>query len=780
MDFRKFITSVMLTGVAIIAYSAVPPTKLTNTITWEITDEGVLKVYGTGAIPDFKKEAKNAWHQKTEKLKGINNSQFAVNKIEIGEGITSIGTYAFSGLNYGSALFHLKSSGVRIEFPSTLKEIDAWAFYNLKYVSPVLPEGLEKIGSLAFQPGYQTPPFNLVIPESVTYIVNDAFYSAPIIELTILGNTKIGDMAFAGTFSTHTLKKIIIEGHPTVTNNADPFYKQKDYTAYIADRGVDAKSLGLTEGTVIYSTPAEDNNVKNYVASRMPAWDDFLEQKIAAGKLLSKQDMENKLEAWQAKGEFEPTEDWKRRVNDETRRRYLNGMVAERQKEVEGIKKEYENLRKYYINEFYAGIIDRETAKIKNDKFKLMPYDADNQTYLITTEHNGDILLKVPVNKAKQFKADWEQRFHPSLNLTPQFVPNSENSVALQKIKFYVGSDEYVYDGSDAKYAVTDVNYNFAPLEIEEIDASSFSMPTVAEAPVSKTVGGSAITKRKVEVAHNTATAGSGVPANRTSAVRSDVDKDVPKGNQQRPNTFALVIANENYRRVAAVPYAINDGRMVSEYLKTTLGIPEKNIIYVEDGSLNDINYNLKRLAEIARAYKGDASVIVYYAGHGVPDDKTKDAYLLPVDGYAESPSTSGLSLASFITALTEMPTRSSALFLDACFSGGERSGDNSAMLIGARGVRIKPNKDGVAGNLVMFSATHGEETAQPYDEQQHGLFTYYLLKKLREAKGDVTIGELSDYVIDNVERTSAVNGKPQTPTVTVAPENSSWRSSAL
>lgn len=779
MDFRKFITSVMLTGVAIIAYSAVPPTKLTNTITWEITDEGVLKVYGTGAIPDFKKEAKNAWHQKTEKLKGINNSQFAVNKIEIGEGITSIGTYAFSGLNYGSALFHLKSSGVRIEFPSTLKEIDAWAFYNLKYVSPVLPEGLEKIGSLAFQPAYQTPPFNLVIPESVTYIVNDAFYSAPIIELTILGNTKIGNMAFAGSFSTHTLKKIIIEGHPTVTNNADPFYKQKDYTAYIADRGVDAKSLGLTEGTVIYSTPAEDNNVKNYVASRMPAWDDFLEQKIAAGKLMSKEDIESDLGVWQEKGEFESTVAWKKRVNDNTRKEYLDGLVAKRQNQVDNIKREYENLRRKYSDEFYADIIKKETLAIKNDKFTLMPYDADNQTYLIMTKHNGDILLKVPADKAKLFKSEWNY-FDPQHDLYPTFVPNGENSVALQKVSFIVGKYDYIYDGSDAKYTVTDVNYNFAPLEIEEIDASSFSMPTVAEAPVSKTVGGSAITKRKVEVAHNTATAGSGGATNRASAVRSDVDKDVPKGNQQRPNTFALVIANENYRRVAAVPYAINDGRMVSEYLKTTLGIPEKNIIYVEDGSLNDINYNLKRLAEIARAYKGDASVIVYYAGHGVPDDKTKDAYLLPVDGYAESPSTSGLSLASFITALTEMPTRSSALFLDACFSGGERSGDNSAMLIGARGVRIKPNKDGVAGNLVMFSATHGEETAQPYDEQQHGLFTYYLLKKLREAKGDVTIGELSDYVIDNVERTSAVNGKPQTPTVTVAPENSSWRSSAL
>jgi hypothetical protein len=46
-------------------------------------------------------------------------------------------------------------------------------------------------------------------------------------------------------------------------------------------------------------------------------------------------------------------------------------------------------------------------------------------------------------------------------------------------------------------------------------------------------------------------------------------------------------------------------------------------------------------------------------------------------------------------------------------------------------------------------------------------MFTYYLLKKLQDTKGDVTLYDLSQYVIREVGRTSAVTNKPQTPSVT-------------
>lgn len=813
MTNRPIISLFLLALSALTAAAAVLPTKLNKDITWEITDDGILKVYGQGEIPDFKEDSRRAWHQDYRKL-GLEYN-FEIKSIEIGEGITSIGKNAFvSPVSNDDVLCRSRRDGniIRISLPSTLLNIGEAAFENLPISNIILPQKLKIIGDNAFLSldlrNILKRTFNLEIPGSVEFIGRSAFESVPISELVIHGNPIIGADAFNSSFYNPSVKEnwsplssVVITGHP-ISNNSDPFAAsvlkvrfgvftfsspRDKFNVYLEDKNYDYTELKLDKyAVIIYGSPEDDKNVKSYVANRVPSWEKFLDAKVADGKILStegaKADIEKKLTEWQTKGEFETTADWQKRVTEKTRKKYLDGLIANRNKDIDAVKNEYNNLRKKYADEFYSDLIKPKKDKMLSDNFTLEQYDADNQTYLIKTSHNGDILLKVPRDKAKKFKEEWPNIVADKrIYITPHFIPDGDNSVALKKIEFGpIGPDVFVYDGSAAQYAVTDINYNFAPLEIEDIDASSFSSPFVAEAPVTKTVGGPAISKRKVDVAHNSASVGDGASAKTSPAKRSDVDINIPKAAGSRPNTFALVIANENYRRVAAVPFAANDGKVVCEYLKTTLGLPEKNIIYVEDASLNDLNYNLQRIAEICRAYKGDASLIVYYAGHGVPDDSTKDAYLLPVDGYAESPSASGLSLSALTATLADLPTKSTSLFLDACFSGGVRSGDASDMLVGARGVRIKPKRNAVSGNLVLFSASQGEETAQPYDEKQHGLFTYYLLKKLQDSKGSVTLGDLTDYVTDSVERTSVVNGKKQTPTVTASPDNPAWRTTDL
>ena len=67
---------------------------------------------------------------------------------------------------------------------------------------------------------------------------------------------------------------------------------------------------------------------------------------------------------------------------------------------------------------------------------------------------------------------------------------------------------------------------------------------------------------------------------------------------------------------------------------------------------------------------------------------------------------------------------------------------------------------------MVVMSAATDSETAYPYKDKFHGLFTYYLLKKLKESKGEVSYGELIDYVQSEVSKKSIVeNNKSQTPT---------------
>ena len=103
-------------------------------------------------------------------------------------------------------------------------------------------------------------------------------------------------------------------------------------------------------------------------------------------------------------------------------------------------------------------------------------------------------------------------------------------------------------------------------------------------------------------------------------------------------------------------------------------------------------------------------------------------------------------------------------VFMDACFSGSQRG---NGMLASARGVAIRAKAQAPQGNMVVLSAAQGDETAYPYKEKGHGLFTYYLLKKLQNTKGNCSMKELGEYVKQEVSRRSIVtNQKSQTPVV--------------
>lgn len=249
----------------------------------------------------------------------------------------------------------------------------------------------------------------------------------------------------------------------------------------------------------------------------------------------------------------------------------------------------------------------------------------------------------------------------------------------------------------------------------------------------------------------------------RIASISSDIDKNIPEAINSNSNTFAIVIANETYSKEANVPYAVNDGNIFKEYCRNCLGIPEKNIHLITNATLNDIRHEVKWIQDVAEVYKGDAKIIFYYAGHGIPDEKSKNAYLLPTDGYGSDVAT-GYSLENLYKTFGSLPSKSITVFLDACFSGAKRDGN---MLASARGVAIKVKQTIPVGNMVVFTAAQGDETAYPYKEEEHGLFTYYLLKKLQETKGNATLEELSDYIKEQVERQSIVtNGKLQSPSI--------------
>ena len=430
----------------------------------------------------------------------------------------------------------------------------------------------------------------------------------------------------------------------------------------------------------------------------------------------AKRVIEEKVNLWQQKGKYEKTADWQARVNDANRKIFIDSLYSVAQ------------------NDYIAFRSSR-----MEDSQTLVNYDADNEVFLITDAEFGDLLVQVPIEYAPDFEAGFD-----SMDKDMRYYLNGDH-LALAEVVYNLGGHEFRYSSqADLRYTELDIEYNFEPVDIE------------VESPALYADRGSqTISRSNVSI---------GV---------SDVDTDIPQASSENDRTFVVILANENYNTESRVEYAHNDGEVFSRYCNKTLGIPESNIRVVFDATLNNIRAQVDWLSKVGEAYGGDARLMFYYAGHGIPDESSKEAYILPVDGYGSDVST-GYALKDFYAALNGAPAESVTVFLDACFSGAKRE---NGMMASARGVAIKVKEEAPQGKMVVFTAAQGDETAYQYAEKGHGMFTYFLLKKLQETRGEVTLGELGDYLRGEVKRESLLNNnKAQTPTVIPAAGMTGWR----
>ena len=262
------------------------------------------------------------------------------------------------------------------------------------------------------------------------------------------------------------------------------------------------------------------------------------------------------------------------------------------------------------------------------------------------------------------------------------------------------------------------------------------------------------------------------MPAKKPAVTKSDVDQNIPQSNKKSEDTYALIIANEDYQFVDDVNFAAHDGEVFKEYCIKTLGIPERQIRYCANASYGVISGGVDWLKYALNNFEG-CKAIVYYCGHGIPDEKTGDAYIIPVDGKGTN-TTTCYSLNTLYTTLANTKASNITYFMDACFTGANKEG---SMLVAARGVAREAKKEVLAGKAVVFSASSGDETAMTYPEKGHGLFTYFLLKKLQETQGNVSYSDLANYINKNVKKEAfLINEKPQTPVVaTSTAASSTW-----
>jgi len=243
------------------------------------------------------------------------------------------------------------------------------------------------------------------------------------------------------------------------------------------------------------------------------------------------------------------------------------------------------------------------------------------------------------------------------------------------------------------------------------------------------------------------------------------------------PDDWGLIIGIEDYAHLPRVDFARKDALVIKEYFNRILGVPEYNII-----SLIDSDATKARISGYLRSFipanvSKDTTLYVYFAGHGAPDMEKGAPYLVPYDGDTLFIEETGYKLREFYREINALDINQAYVFLDSCFSGvAARAAE--MLTKGSRPALLKVEDIGLATQeVIALTAATGGQTSNPLPKEEHGLFTYYLLRAL-SGKADenedrfVTIKEIYTYVTRHVTRAARRMGREQTPFISPSMED--------
>jgi hypothetical protein len=199
-------------------------------------------------------------------------------------------------------------------------------------------------------------------------------------------------------------------------------------------------------------------------------------------------------------------------------------------------------------------------------------------------------------------------------------------------------------------------------------------------------------------------------------------------------NDLAVVIGIERYQSIPKSDYAYNDARSVKAYL-LSLGFAERNIEFLADerATLSAIRKSVE--SWLPNRVKQGSRIFFYYSGHGAPDPATGEAFIVPFDGDPSYLNDTGYPIRRLYEKLGAAKAAEVIVVMDSCFSG---SGGRSVMAKGARPLVLTAAGPLIPQQMAVLSSTQGAQISTSLPEQEHGVFTYYFLKAIKEGKGDL------------------------------------------
>lgn len=243
----------------------------------------------------------------------------------------------------------------------------------------------------------------------------------------------------------------------------------------------------------------------------------------------------------------------------------------------------------------------------------------------------------------------------------------------------------------------------------------------------------------------------------------SDVDRPTYR-QAERPSDFAVIVGVGNYSDLPEARFAERDAEAVRDHL-LALGVPSRNVVHL---SGEKAGYKaIEKFVEtwLPRNVEEGSRVFFFFSGHGAPDPRSGQAYLMPYDGDPDFLENTGYPIKRLYEKLGSLKAREVVVALDACFSG---AGGRSVLAKGARPLVTRLENAALPPGLTVFAAAEGDQITSTLEEQGHGTFTYYFLKGLggaaKDESGAVTAKGLYDYLKPKVQDAARRQNRDQGP----------------
>ncbi len=219
--------------------------------------------------------------------------------------------------------------------------------------------------------------------------------------------------------------------------------------------------------------------------------------------------------------------------------------------------------------------------------------------------------------------------------------------------------------------------------------------------------------------------------------------------NNSNPDAVGVILFNYDYQDsdIESLEYAKNDAELVKQYFINSFGIPESNIRLESNLSKSQLEkiFDKNSSGSIVNSLRpNESDLYIYYSGHGIASENKN--YLVPYDFDFNDIDGSGYSYNKLFDDVRNLPVNDVYAFFDAC----------RVSEIGERDIIVQwIDLDEVPDNLCLITSCKLGEKSFDYDVEEYGLFTYYLMRAIKNRNADkngdqkITIKELYDYISD-------------------------------